>query len=215
MPIQVAITDDHPLAIHGINLMISSYPHIVVTDTYSSANDLLKGLEKRQPDVLLLDLLLPGQSGRDLAPVILQKYPDIRIIILTSLDAPAMVKHMIQAGCLGYLLKGTDQETLKLAIEQVYEGKEFIEPDLKEYLLQQMLKTKKQNPVSFPVVLTKREKEILHLVLEGCTTQEIADKLFISARTAETHRLSLLKKLDAKNTASLVMKAIQLGFIEI
>ncbi len=213
MSIKVAITDDHPLAINGISMMLASHPDIQITDTYTSGTALLEGLSQRQPDVLLLDMLLPDKSGIDLAPVIIKTYPDVRIVVLTSLDTPAMVKSMLSYGCLGYLLKGTDQHTLIEGIMHAWRREEFLDPVLKEYLLQTMLKTDKPNTAN-RYVLTKRETQILHMVIAGDTTQQIAEKLFISARTAETHRLSILKKLEVKNTASLVKKAIQLGLID-
>lgn len=213
MCIRVAIVDDHPLALNGIKGMLSAYPQITVIATYGSGHALLEGLKKEQPDVLLLDVLLPDTSGKDLVPVIVEQYPQIRIIALTSLDGPAVVKSMMQRGCLGYLLKDTTEETMVTAIEHVYRGLEFIEPSLKEYMFQNMLRYRKSGQQVMPE-LTTREKEVLKLIAAEYTTQEIADKLFISFRTAENHRYSILQKLDVKNTAGLVKLAIQMGLID-
>lgn len=212
MPIRVAIVDDHPLALSGIKTMLSTYEQIAVTASYSSGHALLEGLKEDQPDVLLLDILLPDKSGKELAPVIVEMYPQIRMIALTSLDGPAVVKSMMQRGCLGYLLKDTTEEMLVLAIEQVYRGLEFIEPSLKEYMSQNMLRYRKTGQQVMPE-LTTREKEVLQLIAAELTTQEIADKLFISFRTAENHRYSILQKLDVKNTAGLVKLAMQMGLL--
>jgi DNA-binding NarL/FixJ family response regulator len=213
MTIRVAITDDHPLAVSGIKSMLSLFPEIVVEDTYSSGIALLEGLKLRQPEVLLLDILLPDTSGKELAPMITKHYPDVRIVALTSLDAPAVVKIMIRKGCIGYLLKDTDEQTLRDAIVHAYQGEEFIEPSLKEHMLQHMMGHKRLT--SGPVAeLTQREKEILNLIVSEHTTQEIADKLFISFRTVENHRYSLLQKLEVKNTAGLVRMAILTGMVE-
>ncbi len=212
MKIKVAITDDHPMALQGINTMLSSFSHIKVTDMYNNGAELLNGLAKRTPDVLLLDILMPGLSGADLALMIRKSYPSIRIIVFTSMDAPSMVKNMLQYGCTGYVLKGADQKTLVEAVEHAYREEEYIEPTLKEHLLLGLLKSKQQLGARIPK-LTTREKEVLQLVVEECTTQEIADKLSISARTAETHRLALLKKMGVKNSAGLVLKAMQWGLI--
>lgn len=213
MPINVAITDDHLIAINGIRMMLADYAEINVIAAYTTGSALLDGLKQQQPDVLLLDILLPDQSGHELAPIITKLYPEIRIVVITSLDAPAIVKSMLHYGCTGYLLKGTDQATLIKAIEHAYRREEFVEPSLKEMLLQNMLRHQKR-ATNIPLELTKREKEVLELIVAGDTTQEIADKLFISPRTAETHRLTLLKKLDVKNTAGLVRMAIMLGLVE-
>jgi len=211
--IKLAITDDHPLAINGIKSMLSSSQHILVTATYANGNSLLEGLKSYPPDVLLLDIMLPDKSGKELAKIIVHDYPHIGIIALTSLDAPSIVKVMMQRGCKGYLLKDTDEQTLVEAIETVAKGNEFIEPSLKEHLLQQMMGNKKQvNGVIHE--LTTREKEILRLIVAEFTTQEIADKLFISFRTVENHRYSLLQKLEVKNTAGLVRVALTTGLLE-
>lgn len=213
MSIRVAIVDDHPLALSGIKSMLSTYPQIEVIAAYGSGNALMDGLKVEQPDVLLLDVLLPDRSGKELAPLITEAYPQIRMIALTSLDSIAVVKSMMQRGCLGYLLKDTGEETLVAAIEQVYRGLEFIEPSLKEYMFQNMLRYKKPGQPVMPE-LTSREKEVLRLIVAEYTTREIADKLFISFRTAENHRYSILQKLDVKNTAGLVKLAMQMGLLE-
>ena len=213
--ISVMITDDHPLAINGIQNILQFYPHIRIIGTYTSGNALLEALEQEQPDVLLLDILLPDITGKDLATMITQRYPSVRILALTSLDAPSHVEGMMRRGCTGYLLKNTDQHTLVAAIEQVHRGEEFMDPSLKEQLLVNMLKLKKQNKdIEHTPVLTQREKDILQLIVAEYTSQEIAEKLFISLRTVENHRFNLLQKLDAKNTVGLVKVALRMGLVE-
>ncbi len=213
MSIQVAIIDNHPMTIKGVQAMLAAYPQIKLRSMYTTGKALLDGLKESLPDVLLLDLLLPDTSGKELAEIITAEYPSVRIIALTSLDAPSHVKSMMRRGCSGYLLKDTDAETLAFAIEQVYTGKEFIEPSIKEQILQNVLKMKKPAIEHLPK-LTHREKEILTLIVQEHTSQEIADKLFISLRTVETHRFSLLQKLDAKNMVALVKIAMQMGLAE-
>ncbi len=115
-------------------------------------------------------------------------------------------------GCKGYLLKNTDVDTLIQAIGQVHEGHEYIEPSLKEQLMQNMFQFRKQGKKS--PTLTRREVEILHFIIEENTNQQIADKLFLSLRTVEKHRFSLLQKLDVKNTAGLVKTAIEMGLVK-
>jgi DNA-binding NarL/FixJ family response regulator len=213
IPVKIAIVDDHPLAVSGIKMMLAEQKDMEVIHAYYSGKALLEGLETAQPDVLLLDVLLPDYSGHELAAIITKLYPKVRMVALTSLDAPAMVKSMLYHGCIAYLLKGTDQKTLIEAIGHAFRGEEFIEPSLKEHLLQHLFKPQKMG-VNVPYELTKREQEILQLIVKGDTTQEIADKLSISPRTAETHRIALLKKMYAKNTAELVGIAMRLGLVE-
>ncbi len=214
MAIRIMITDDHPLAISGLQNIIRFYPHIEIMGAYTSGAGLLEALRHEQPDVLLLDIILPDINGKELAATITQQYPGIRILALTSLDAPSHVEGMMRRGCAGYLLKNTDQHTLVNAIETVHRGGEFMDPFLKEQLLNSMLKMKKNTEIVAAPVLTQREKDILQLIVAEYTSQEIAEKLFISLRTVENHRFNLLQKLDAKNTVGLVKVAIRMGLVE-
>ncbi len=213
MMINVAIVDDHPLAISGLKNMLSEAPNIIVSQTYEDGQSCLDGLKIHQPDVLLLDVQLPDFKGQDLSEIISKTYPEIKILAITSLDAPIFVKSMMKHGCKGYILKNTRLKTLVHAIEQLYEGGIYIEPTLKEQMMQNMLHIKKSATTRKPT-LTLREREILKLIVEENTNQEIADKLFISLRTVENHRFSLLQKLDVKNAIGLVKVAIQLGLVD-
>ncbi len=205
--INVNITDDHPLAINGICMMLEDEPDICVTNTYTTAAALKKGMALQQPDVLLLDVKLIDEPGTEVAAYITRVYPEVRVVALTSLDAPAVVKNMMRNGCIGYLLKGTDRVTLIETIRKAYYWEESLDPALHMHI-HKVLSPQNELPE-----LTKREKEILQLIVAGDSTQEIAEKLFISPRTAETHRLTLLKKLDVKNTAGLVRMALTLGLV--
>lgn len=214
MCIKVMITDDHPLAISGIENMLRLCKDVEVVGTFNTGKQLLEGLEHEIPDVLLLDILLPDISGKDLAEIIRHQYPQIRILALTSLDAPMHVRNMMKRGCLGYLLKNTDQKTLIDAINEVYNGNEFIEPSLKEQILHNAISGKRHHEVAPIPKLTQREKEILELITAEYTSQEIAAKLYLSLRTVEGHRLNLLQKQDAKNTVGLVKTAMQMGLLD-
>ncbi|WP_118953075.1 response regulator [Taibaiella helva] len=212
--INIAIVDDHPLIISGLVAILRPYTQIVVRGTYTSAAGLLEGLKKDCPDVLLLDILLPDVSGKELITTIREAYPALRVLVLTSLDMPSMVSSMLRRGCSGYLLKGAPSNTLIDAIEAVHGGGEYIEPKLKEQLFQNFLRFKEhpRNQIVVPE-LTQREKEVLALIAAEYTTREIADKLFISYYTAENHRNNLIQKLDVKNTAGLIKVAIQIGLL--
>ncbi|MFA6059429.1 MAG: response regulator transcription factor [Taibaiella sp.] len=213
MSIKIVITDDHPLAIAGLQNMLYNVPHMEVTATYTTGEGLLEGLKEHQPDVLLLDVLLPDRKGTELATHIRQVYPGIRIIALTSLDAPIHVRSMMREGCKGYALKNTDKASLVYAIKQVYDGHEYIEPSLKEKMLYNVMHYRKLATGKSPN-LTHREKEILKLIVGEYTSQQIADQLFLSLRTVETHRFNLQKKLAVNNTIGLVKAAIQMGLID-
>lgn len=214
--IRIVIADDHPMVISGLKNMLFPFKHIVIKGVFNSGKELLEGLQEIKADILLLDILFPDAKGQELASIISQKYPQLSILAITSLDAPTHVKAMMRNGCMGYLLKNTDQATLIEAIESVYQGKEFIEPILKEQMLQNLLRYKEKTPTAsnenMPV-LTRREKEILIMIVQELSNQEIAEKLFISLRTVENHRFNLQQKLNVKNTVGLVKIAIQMGLV--
>lgn len=212
MKIRIALTDDHLMILNGLKSMLLHYPHLELIACYQSGAALLEGLEKDQPDVLLLDLQLPDRTGDELTRIISRKYPDTRIVILTSHDSVFLIKTLMNNGASGYLLKTADPELLLQAIETVYEGKKFLPEELKDRILNDSLKLK--NNIADLNDLTAREKDILKLIAEECTSTEIAQKLNLSTRTVENYRLGLMQKLDARNMIGLVKKAIQLGLLE-
>ena len=210
--IHIAIADDHPMIIGGLRNMLSLYPHILLTGAYHDGASLMEGLQKEQPDVLLLDIQLPDKTGDTLAPVIVKKYPDIRILALTNLNSTLYIHNMFRLGVLGYVLKNSDPDMVIKAIETVYQGKEFLEPTLKDQLDEFTFKMKKE--AALRPTLTEREKEILQMTVNGDTTQEISEKLFIGLRTVEYYRSNLLLKLEVKNMAGLIKKALKQGLAE-
>lgn len=212
MKIHIAITDDHPMIIVGLRNMLSAYPHIVLTGAYGTGAELLKGLQEHLPDVLLLDIQLPDKTGDELATQILKKYPELKILTLTNFNSMLYVHNMLRIGVKGYILKTTDPETLINAIEEVYNGNEFIDHAVKDKLNAYTSKMKKE--AHLRPTLTLREKEILKLTVNGSTIQEISEKLFIGLRTVEYYRSNLLLKLEAKNMAALIKKALEMGLTE-
>ena len=165
-----------------------------------------------QPDVLLLDIQMPGQTGDELAEIISVQYPAIKMLALTNQDNVYYIKNMLRKGVHGYILKTSKEEILLEAIRTVYRGEQYLESSLKDKVVQDTLQAKKQ--LSADPILSRREKDVLQLISLNLTSQQVADKLFISKRTVDNHRLSLMMKLGAKNVAALVKKAIQLGLIE-
>lgn len=212
MSIKLAIVDDHVLIVQGLKHLLLQHTDIIIADIYTSGQALLEGLMQHQPDVLLMDIQLPDKSGNELVRILNKQYPNIKIIALTSMDTIFHIKDMMQHGCLGYVTKQAGPDVLIEAIRKVYKGEEFLEDSIKERWIQSMIKTDKENAKTTP--LSRREKEILKLIASEHTNQEIADKLFLSQRTVESHRYSLLQKLNVKNTAGLVRMAVQMGLIE-
>lgn len=211
MAIKIAITDDHPIVIDGLRLALNGHPEIMINGTFSTGTELFMGLKKMLPDVLLLDLQLPDKTGYELVPLLLKQYPELKILILSGMESSPYIKEMMQRGCKGYLLKSTtNKHILVEAITEVYNGGLYLDRGLKEQLLNEMLVGKRARS-KIEHRITEREKDVLKLIAEECSNQEIAERLFISLRTVETHRYNLLQKLNVKNTAGLVRLALSMG----
>ncbi len=205
----VDIIDDHQMIISGLKEMIKGFNTIQLGNTYNSGIALLEGLQKQQPDVLLLDIQMPGVNGDELAALISKSYPNIKMLALTGFNTLDHVNLMLEKGVHGYLLKNSDEHRLREAIESVYRDEQYIEPSLRDKINNARYGTAKR----LKPALSKREKDILLLMLDELTNQQIAEKLNISLRTVEFHRMSLIQKLDAKNVIGMVRKAYELGLV--
>ncbi len=215
MRIKISVTDDHPLIISGLQILLQRSEAVEVIATYSNGVELLEGLQSKQPDVLLTDLSMPGKvSGLDLIRAVRKQYPVLPILVLSAQDSSVHnIEEIMAQGCNGYLLKNTtDPDLLIRAITEVYEGKTFLEPHLKDQLLQSVFK-KKREIQELKSIISQRQVDIIKLLAEGCTSQDIADKLFLSVRTVDSHRHRIMQKLDVKNVASLLKKAKELNLI--
>jgi len=210
--INIAIADDHPIVVEGIGNLLRRHPSFKVIAEYATGAALLEGLARRAPDVLLLDMHFPDTTGNELVRIIAKKYPAVRILVITSVDSVFDIRDMMQHGCSGYLLKSAALPVLTEAIETVYNGGQFLEPAMKEQLLQSMLSPGRAKPATQK--LTQREQALLELLSQGKTNNEIAAQLFLSHRTIENNRLALYQKLGVKNTAELIRTAIQQGLVK-
>lgn len=209
--INLGIIDDHEVVINGLKAMLATDPGFDIILTATKGSILMELLDERQPDVLLLDIQMAEIDGIELTRRVHKLYPQIRIIAFSSFDDSHYIRQVLRNGAMGYLLKNVDRNTIIQAIQQVMEGREFLDETLKRSLLQESIFGQRRSIYEIP--LTNREIEILKLIAEENTNQEIADKLFIGLRTVETHRLNLTQKLGVKTSAGLVKQAIIRGLI--
>ncbi len=207
MPIKIAITDDHLMVLEGLESMLTESGKVTMVGKYKNAEETRLGIKKDQPDILLLDINLPDTNGIDLCKELLGRYRNLKVIALSNFDETSFVKRILQNGASGYLLKNTSQEELIEAIENVISGEQYLQKDLQKKLLNRSIGVKPGT--SFLPKLTRREKEVLNSISEELTTQEIAEKLFISPKTVETHRMNLMNKLGARNSVGLIKIAIE------
>lgn len=209
--IKVAITDDHQMVVEGLKYLLSNLSDIEVIATYKNLSETFLGLSNDKPDVLLLDINLPDGNGVLACEDILKLVPDTHIIALTNLEDSTFIKQILKKGAKSYLMKNTCKEELILVINEVMKGEVFLTDKIKTLLLNETLgKTNNR----FIPKLTRREKEVLNLIIEELTTLEIAKKLFVSIKTIESHRTNLLQKVGAKNSAGLVRIALEKGLYQ-
>lgn len=209
--IRVAATDDHIMVLRGIETMLKNANDITIVGTYTNGEETLQGLSQSKPDVLLLDINLPDYNGIDLCKTLCKENPKLLIIALTNFNETAFVKNIIRNGANGYLLKNTDRNELERAIKKVFNGEQYLQKSIQQKLLNESIGNTTRK--TFIPKLTRREQEILNLIAEEFTTSEIAEKLFISVKTVETHRAHLIQKLEVRNTAGLVRIAIEKGLL--
>ncbi|HRP33697.1 MAG TPA: response regulator transcription factor [Agriterribacter sp.] len=201
----VFIVDDHYMIIEGMRSLLQHEKDIEWVGHAMNAKSCMAFLQQRKPDVILMDINLGNENGIDLCREVKKKYPGIFILGLSTFNQLSFIQKMMDSGASGYVLKNATLEELVEAIETVIQGKIYLSDDVAATM-------RKPEFSSFPVI-TSREKEVLSLIAEGLTNQEIAQRLFISVATVETHRKSLLNKFSAKNTASLVRMASQMQLI--
>ena len=205
--IKIAIAEDHKLVINGLQKFFETSPEIEIIGTYLNGEQLLEGLQQQQPDILLLDIQMPGKSGIELAGIVHKKYPAVKMIALTNVEILYQVKKMMRQGCMGYMLKDVDADTLFSAIHKVYNGEQVIHDKIKPQINRSFFSNNSNQ------MITQREIEVVQLIAGEFTTNEIADKLCLSPHTIENHRNRILLKLGVKNTAGLVKKAMENGWI--
>jgi DNA-binding NarL/FixJ family response regulator len=207
MAIKVFITDDHYMVVEGIRSLLQNEKDIEWMGHASNAASCLAFLQQQLPDIILMDINLPDISGIDLCKEVRLKYPSAFIIGLSTFNQQSFIQKMMDNGASGYVLKNATQEELMEAIAAVASGKIFLSDEA-------ALSLRKNTDTEAPV-LTRREKEVIELIAEGMTNNEIAQKLFISVSTVDTHRKNILSKLNAKNTAELVKLAFMYKLISV
>lgn len=217
--IRLILTDDHKIVREGISSLLERNDEIEIVGQASNGQETLDLLTTTPADVVLMDVNMPVMDGYEATTKIRELYPNVKIIALSVISDESCIHRMLECGALGYLLKSTGKEELFHAIRLVYNGTPYISSDASMKLLSKILSSN-SNSVATKTeangrqLLSKRELEVLSLIADGYTNSEIADMLFTSKRTIETHRQNILEKTKAKNTANLIKYAFQHKLIE-
>jgi DNA-binding NarL/FixJ family response regulator len=202
-PIKVLIVDDHPVVRLGLRTMLESEEHIVVTGMAGSAREGMLEIQRVQPDVVLMDLRMPEMGGVEAIGELRRVAENIRILVLTNYDEDDYIIRALKAGAMGYLLKNTPQEEIIHAVEMVHKNQSCIPPNIAKRLSEAIAHEE----------LSQRELEVLRLVADGMTNKAIADRLFISEKTARNHVTNCLFKLGARDRTEAVAVAARRGLI--
>lgn len=212
--INVVLADDHVLVRDGIKALLEDQSDIRVIDEASNGKEALEVVLKNKPHILIVDIRMPEMNGIEVVTRITKNHKDVKTLVLSMHDSEEYVVKSIQAGADGYLLKGASKKEFLKAVNKVASGGKYFTGDVSSIIMNNfvngntsIVEEEKVIPQDLPFKLTKREKQILSLVLDLKNNKDIADELQISKRTAEVHRFNLMKKLEAKNLQELTSKA--------
>lgn len=222
--IRILLADDHAILRDGIRALLSKEPDMDIVGEAANGEILLELLARTPTDVVVMDVNMPVLDGFATMTHLRERHPDVRVLVLSMLEHENYVYRMLEAGALGYVLKNADITEIAHAIRTVAAGREFLCTEIGLNLLRRVITqfgaSAAPEPVSFAkrpeatADLSGRELEVLRLIAEGMTNQEIADQLFTSKRTIETHRQNIIEKTQAKNTAALIRYAMNQGLIQ-
>lgn len=215
--IRVVIVDDHEMFIDGLVQILSVEDDIEIVETCLSAHKIFDESLLAKTDVILLDINLPDINGIDVCKRLRASHPHINILVLSMYDEESYITEVLKSGAMGYILKNTGKKELITAIRTVVTGKSYFSESVTKTIMNGLMnnsKTSKKTSTIQKPKITPREREVLDLIIKENTNQEIAGKLFISLKTVEAHRSSLLSKLNARNTAGLVRIALQSRILE-
>lgn len=207
--IRILLVDDHMLVRSGIKNSLLNHNHLDVLAEAKNGIEALEHLEKTAFDLIIMDLSMPEMNGTEATKIISERYPDVNVLILSMHNEESHIREALKAGAIGYILKNINMDEFLEAIETVAKGEPYFTREVSVKIMNQLVRGKESDHSDNLSRLTKREIEILKLISEEYTNHEIADKLFISSRTVDTHRRNLIQKLQAKNTAGLVRYAIR------
>ena len=211
---KIIIADDHALILDGIKSLISTDASLEFVGTSNDGEDVLRLIEETEEvDLLILDINMPRMDGIEVTKALKSRHPEIKVLILSMYNRSEFIKTLIAAGADGYILKDSSRDVLIEAIQTLCRGERYFSKEILENLIDSYVETDKSRDL-IRVELSDREKEVVKLIAEEKSTAEIAEALFLSVHTINSHRKSILNKLDVKNTAGIFRYAIQTGIIK-
>lgn len=206
---RIFLVDDHRMILDGLQSLLENDDHFETAGTYTSAAEAIKYIDSLKPDFIITDISMPGMNGIEFTAEVKKKYPHIKIIALTMSGDAGMIEEMTAAGISGYVLKNTGRKELKESLEKVSSGEMFYSTEAAAAMLMALRQQKKLRDEEEKAHLTPREKEIIKLIAQEYSNAMIAESLFISERTVETHRKNIFRKTNTKNIVGLIKYAME------
>ena len=213
MAISIILADDHPVVRRGMQALLEQERDFTIVGVAADGLETVRLTERLKPDVLVLDLMMPGLSGLEALRILRERVPRTRIVILSMSSSKAFIAQALQNGAIGYVLKGCSEENLVRSVREAIAGRRFLSPPVTEIAIDAYIEQCKTGPFDSHETLTPRQREVLQLAAEGNTNAEIAARLNISQRTAENHRAILMQRLGLQNQTELIRHALRHGLI--
>jgi len=213
--IRILLVDDHPVVLEGIRMFLSSYEHIEIVGEFSNGEDAIENVTPLLPDVVLMDIHLPGMTGLEAARRIRKIHPDVKVLMITAYEDKEYILQTVQAGAHGCVMKNASPEELITAIENIRQGKIAFGSRASDVLLNDFVDKATQQSDEEIAELSPREMEVLSLIAQGETNKKIASLLFVSIRTVEKHRENIMRKLDIHSAVGLARFAIEKGIVDL
>ncbi len=204
--IKVIVVDDHPMVLEGMRSMLTQISFVELVGAVVNAFQVMELVNIKAPDILITDINMPEVSGIDLTAKLRAEFPQVKVIAMSTFKERSYISQMIQTGASGYLVKTASKEEIEEAILSVYEGKLYMSVDIN-------LSDEDKKSIGKVPVISSREKEVLELIADGLTNPQIAEKLFLSLHTVDSHRKNLLTKFGTNNAASLIKLAAKYNMI--
>ncbi|MEI6913702.1 MAG: response regulator transcription factor [Armatimonadota bacterium] len=211
--ITIVLADDHQVVRQGLRALLETQPDFEIVGETATGLQTLSVVRRLKPRVLVLDLMMPELSGVEVTRQVTKRYKSTAVIILSMYDSEAYVQEALRNGASGYVLKGSGTAELSAAIRAAADGKKYLCPQISEQTVEEYTQKSDGTPSDLYDTLSSREREVLQLSAEGCISSVIAERLEISARTVEVHRMNVTKKLKLKNHSDLVRYAVKRGII--
>ncbi len=209
--IRVLLVDDHRIVRKGLRVLLESSGEVSVVGECENGSDAVQAANELVPDVVLMDISMPGMDGATATRQITARHPHIKVLVLTMHNEPQRIKEMMDVGAAGYVVKSAAPEELLTAIRTVAGGQYYLQPEVATTVVREMIEAPRENALT----LSARELDVVRLVTRGLSTSEIAKALFISERTVQTHRYNAMKKLGLHNAQELTLYAVRAGIITV